>query len=375
MREFQNDDLIRLLASDEATVRTLALNFLSEGYAQEPDVLANVFTGWDRRGVDVAFPEFPLLSHVPIPTTAVLECCQRAAAIVPNRKLTDRQTRCAGKLMEQVVRLPAADLRPFQSQIVETIHLSKIFFRVDPAILKNRIAMLEQTSDQLAERLESAIATLAQQPDSDTAMHQSLAALETLRFHHPTYLDMIAAIAHSPPDSGVQAASFQVAMQSLIQFAQPGAEEALAKLLIDARESIHCNAVEGLVRIGSPLAAAHLIASFDQADAGAQRWIARGLQRVRGIGLTEEVARLRSATQDPTLWGMLLVAEVRQFDSTSLEVIAAELERVQGYSGALIDALNAYVRVYETAPGARLIQQAFMGYVKRVSDDIASPNS
>ncbi len=374
MREFQNDDLIRLLASDEAVVRTLALNFLSEGYAQDPEVLASVFAGWDRRGVDVAFPELPLLSHVPIPTTAVLECCQRAAAIVPNRKLTDRQTRCAGKLMEQVVRLPAADLRPFQSQIAETIHLSKIFFRVDLAILNNRIAMLELTSDQLAEQLESAIATLARQPDSDAAMHQALAALETLRFHHPTYLDMTAAIAHSPPDSGAQAASFQVAMHSLIQFAQPGAEETLAKFLTDPRESIHCNAVEGLVRIGSPLAAAHLIASFDQADVGQQRWLARGLQRVRADGLAEEVARLRSATQDSALWGMLLVAEVRQFELTSLELLAAELERVHGFSGALIDALNVYVRVYETAPGARQIQQAFMSYVKRVSDDIALPN-
>ena len=60
MREFQNDDLIRLLTSDETTVRTLALNFLSEGYARDPHVLASVFAGWDRWGVDVAFPEFPI---------------------------------------------------------------------------------------------------------------------------------------------------------------------------------------------------------------------------------------------------------------------------------------------------------------------------
>lgn len=374
MREFQNDDLIRLLANDEATVRTLALSFISEGYAQEPDVLTAVFAGWDRWKVDLAFPEFPLLSHVPIPAAAVRECCERAAAIVPNRKITDRQTRCAGKLMEQVVRLPAAELQPHQLQIEETIGLSKIFFRVDLEILRNRIALLELTSDQLAAQLESAIATLAQQPDSGAAFHQALAALETLRFHHPAYIDMTAAIARTPPDSGVQATSFQISMQSLIQFAQPDAEEALAKLLVDSREAIHCNAVDALVRIGSPLAAAHLIARFDQVDPGAQRWVARGLQRVRAPGLAVEIARLRSATQDPTLWGMLLVAEVRQFDLSSLELVAAELERVEGYSGALIDALNVYVRVHEIAAGARLIQQAFMNYVKRIADDIASPN-
>lgn len=375
MREFQNADLIRLLANDEVSVRTLALNFLSEGYAQEPAVLTSVFAGWDRWGVEVAFPEFPILSHVPIPAAVVLECCQRSAAIVPNRKVTDRQTRCAGKLMEQVVRLPAADLQPHQARIAETVGLSKIFFRIDLTDLENRLAMLELTSDQLAERLDSAIATLAEQPDSGTAYHQALAALESLRFEHPAYIDMAAAIVRTPPDSGVQATSFRVSLQSLIQFPQAGAEEALAKQLVDTREAVHCNAVEALVRIGSPLAAAHLVAKFDQADAGAQRWIARGLQRVRADGLAAELARLRTASQNPALWGMLLVAEVRQFDLTSLELIAAELERVHGFSGALIDALNVYVRVYETAPGARLIQQAFMSYVKRVSDEIASINA
>lgn len=372
MREFQNADLIRLLANDEASVRTLALNFLSEGYAQEAAVLTSVFASWDRWGVGVAFPEFPILSHVPISAAAVLECCQRSAAIVPNRKVTDRQTRCAGKLMEQVVRLPAADLQSHRVQIKETVGLSKIFFRIDVTDLENRIAMLQLTSDQLAKRLDSAIAALAEQPDSGTAYQQALAALESLRFQHPAYIDMTAAIARTPPDSGVQAASFQVSIQSLIQFAQAGAEDALAKFLVDSRESVHCNAVEALVRIGSPLAAAHLVARFDQTDAGAQRWVARGLQRVRAAGLAAEVARLRSTTEAPALWGMLLVAEVRQFDLASLELIAAELQRVNGFSGALIDALNVYVRVYETAPGARLIQQAFMSYVKRASDEIAS---
>ena len=164
-------------------------------------------------------------------------------------------------------------------------------------------------------------------------------------------------------------------MQSLIQYAEVGAEEALAKFLVDPRESIHCNAVEGLVRIGSPLAAAQLIANFDRVDAGPQRWIARGLQRLRANGLAEELARLRSLTADPALWGMLLVAEVRQFDLISQELIAVELERVQGFSGALIDALNVYVRVHEMAPGARSLQQAFMSYVKRIGDDLASPNA
>jgi len=370
MRDFQNDDLIRLLADDESSFRMLSLHFLSEGHAQEASILPNVLAGWDRWGIELAYPELPMLSHLPIPAAMVVECCQRAADIVPGKKLTDTQTRCAGKLLEQVVCLPAAELRPHQTLITATANTSKIFFRIDPQVLAQRVAMLELDSDRLAQRLESAIETLSHQSDNAAAFHDGLAALEALRFQHPKYIDMSAAIAQSPPDNGAQAVSFQLSMHSLIQFAQSGAEAALAKHLMDGRESIHSNAMEGLVKIGSPLAAAHLILQFEQADGGAQRWIARGLQRVRADGLAEEVARLRDTTEDSALWLMLLVAEVRQFDSASLSRIADEIERVQAFSGALIDALNVYVRVHEASPGSRAIQQAFTSYLKRIDEDI-----
>ena len=370
MRDFPNDDLVRLLADDESSFRMLALHFLSEGYAQDARILPNVLAGWDRWGVELAFPELPLLSHVPIPATMLVDCCQRAADIVPGKKLTDTRTRCAGKLLEQVVCLPASELRPYQALIAETASASKIFFRVDTLALAQRIAMLELDSDGLAQRLDSAIETLSHQSDNTAAFHDGLAALEALRFKHPETIDMSAAIAQSPPADGLQAISFQLSMHSLIQFAQAGAEVALAKHLADSRESIHSNAVEALVRIGSPLTAAHLIWQFEVADEGAQRWIARGLQRVRADGLAEEVARLRNATQEPALWLMLLVAEVRQFDSASLQRIIDEMERVQVFSGALIDALNVYVRVFETSPGSRALQQAFMNYLKRINEDI-----
>ena len=366
MRDFQNDDLIQLLADDESSLRMLALHFLSEGVAQETTILPGVLDGWDRWGVELAYPELPMLSHVPIPSTMVAECCQRAADILPGKKLTDTRTRCAGKLLEQVVCLPAAELQPHQALIAETASASKIFFRVDPVVLARRIAMLELDSDSLAQRLDSALETLSHQSDNTAAFHDGMAALEALRFQHPDYIYMGAAIAQSPPDDSLQAVGFQLSMHSLIQFAQTGAEVALAKHLIDARESIHSNAMEALVKIGSPLAAAHLIMQFEHADKGAQRWIARGLQRVRADGLAEEVARLRDTTQEPALWLMLLVAEVRQFDSASLPRIADELGRVQVLSGALSDALKVYLRLFETGTGSRAIQQAFTSYLKRM---------
>ncbi|MEZ6074258.1 MAG: hypothetical protein R3C56_00890 [Pirellulaceae bacterium] len=191
--------------------------------------------------------------------------------------------------------------------------------------------MLELDSDGLAQRLDSAIETLSHQSDNTAAFHDGLAALEALRYQHPETIDMRAAIAQSPPADGLQAISFQLSMHSLIQFAQAGAEVALAKHLADSRESIHSNAVEALVRIGSPLTAAHLIWQFEVADEGAGSWIARGLQRVRADGLAEEVARLRNATQEPALWLMLLVAEVRQFDSASLQRIIDEMDASKSF--------------------------------------------
>ncbi len=367
MRDFKNNDLIRLLADDETNFRMLALHFLSEGYAPEASILPSVLAGWDRWGVDLAYPELPMLSHLPIPSSLVVECCRRAADIVPSKKLTDTRTRCAGKLLEQVVCLSAAELEPYQQLIVETAKASKVFFRVNPVVLARRIEMLELDGDSLAQRLDSAIETLSHQPDNIAAFHDGLAALEALRFQHPDYVDMSAAIAQSPPDAGLQAASFQLSLQSLIQFAQAGAEVALAQHLVDSRESIHSNAMEALVRIGSPQAAAHLIRQFERADEGAQRWIARGLQRLRADGLAEEVARLRDAIEEPTLWLMLLVAEIRQLDSVSLLRITREIARVQGFSGALIDAMNVYVRAFETHADSRTLQQAFMNYLKRNS--------
>ncbi|MEO8269640.1 MAG: hypothetical protein ABI557_07970 [Aureliella sp.] len=370
MRDFQNDDLIRLLADDESSFRMLALHFLSEGYAQDATILPGVLAGWDRWGVELAFPELPMLSHVPIPAGIVAECCRRAADMVPGKKLTDTRTRCAGKLLEQVVCLPATELQPHQAQIANTASASKIFFRVDPRVLALRIAMLDLGSDELAQRLDSAIEALLHQSNNAAAFNDGLAALEALRFQHPQYLDVSAAITQAPPNDGAQAISFQLSMHSLIQFAQAGAEVALAKHLVDPREAIHSNAMEALVRIGSPLAAAHLILQFEQADEGAQRWIARGLQRVRADGLAEEVTRLRDITEEPALRLMLLVAEIRQFDSASLPRIADEIERVHVLSRALIDALKVYVRLFETNSGSRAIQQAFMSYLKRFDEDI-----
>ncbi len=370
MRNFPNEDLIGLLADDTPSLRMLALHFLSEGYAEHASILPALFTGWDRWGAASAYPEFPLLSYVYIPADEVQEALQRARAMVPGRKLTDPNTRCAGKLVEQVCNLPAAELRDYQTDVDNLVAQSKIFFRIDASAIRRRLELMSWEADQLAQQLDSAIETLTLCSDDTAAFHAGLQALEALRRVHPDYLDMATAISNSPPDNGAQAISFQLSMHSLIQCSQADTEAALAKHLLDPRESIHANALEALVKLGTPLAAAYLISQFDTAAESGQRWIARGLQRVRGLRLAEEIANLREQAADPALWLMLLVAEARQFELASLPRIVDGLQRVQVYSGALIDALNVYVRLHNQSPGARVIQQAFMDYLQSTKQQL-----
>lgn len=372
MRTFNNNDLCQLLTDDDASGRMLGLEMLSEGYAQNKAIVLDIFTAWDRWGASRAFPDFPMLSYLPIAPQHVAECCSRARAMAGEGKLTAPATRSAGKLLEQVVNLKAGDLRPHLDAIAETANVSKIFFRVDVEALRRRLELYQLEADALAQRLESAIETLTRQSNDTHAFQDGLHALEALRFQHPDYIDMNAAVKYATSGEGPAAISFQLSLQSLIQFEQVGTEAILAAHLTDDREAIHVSAVEALVRNGTPLAAAHMLAQFSAAETSAQRWIARGLQRIRAAGLAAELAQLRSGIDDPALWLMLLVAEVRQFDVESLPRITADVQRIGSYAGALIDALNVYVRMHAEADGSRLLQQAFMSYLQDANQHIQS---
>lgn len=373
MRAFNNDDLIQLLTDAEGPCRMSALEFLSEGYASGQGILTRVFAAWDQWGIAQAFPEFPILSHLPIAAQHVAECCQRATQMAAGRKLTDPLTRCAGKLLEQVVGMTAGDLLPHLEAIVDVASTSKIFFRVNTQGLQQRLALLDLTADSLAARLDAAIETLCQNPENAAALHDGLHTLEVLRLRHPDYIDIASAIAKTPADDdGPHAISFKLSLRSLIQMEQVGAEANLARHLCDQRETIYVGAVEALVRIGTPLAAAHMLAQFRSAQPTAQRWIARGLQRIRAAGLAEEISVLRAKIRNPSLWLMLLVAEIRQFQASSLPRVTSDVQQVKAFTGALLDALNVYLRIHASAVGSRVLQQAVTEYIQGANHELRS---
>jgi hypothetical protein len=178
-------------------------------------------------------------------------------------------------------------------------------------------------------------------------------------------LDLDSVLQFSPPSGGAQAASFSLTLHSLIQFEQPGLAAQLGQHLSDSRESIFTNIVEALVRLGNAEAADAFVEAFPACEQTNQRWIARGLQRIRVFGLADRIAQLRETVLDPALWLMLLIAEVRQFDPSSAGRIASQLTRLQSFSETLIDSLTIYARFNEQADDARAFQQSFMDYIQR----------
>ena len=367
-----NTELIQLLHHDTAELRMLALHWLAEGYANEPEVLSAVFAMWDQHGVEGAFPEFPMLSHLSVPAEMIEECCQRASAMVQGKPLKGIETRSAGKLIEQVSELPAALLAPHLNLLEQTVARSKIFFRVDIPAVRNRVELLNSTADQLSGQLDSSIERLAQDAEQPTEVHQALHALEALRREHPSTINLGNVLQSVPPSDGPQAISFQLTLQSLVKFAEPGLEEHLAPHLLDPRESIFIPAIDALVRAGSEAAGESLLAAYLPAAESNRQWIARGLQRLRVKGLASRLAELRAVTEDPKLWLMLLVAEIRQTDASQCGHLAAEIDRVIVHSYALVNALLVFKDVIfseviePVSDQAEMVASASSRYLERI---------
>lgn len=368
--------VIEYLASDDESTRDLALAWLCEGYMNEPQIAHTVFTQWDNRGPESAFVTFPMLSYFPIHQSQVIEACARAQAMsLAGAELTSITTRCAGKLLEQVVQLPADILGPHLDAISETAHSSKIFFRVDLANLRSRIELLEKPADELAGLLNEAVEALVNDANNQPMVHQANRALEVLRLKHPSYLDLGSVLkpATTSPSSEV---SLRLVLDSIARFSGTDwLEEDLANCLNHSRESVVATAIEALVHRGSGMSAQVLVDQFSSAGESNRRWIARGLQRMRVHGLAPLVARLRERISDQGLWMMLLVAELQQLDPESAPGAVAAFEDLEQLSQALIDAGTLYTFVcgpLQTQLQSNELEVKFRELLQRAQDNLAA---
>lgn len=141
--------LMGWLVHPDHLVRSAALELLTNSYVSHPGILPAIFAAWDRWGPEYAFPDFPLVSHLPIRSEMVPECLTRAESMSLGRKLTDRECRCAGKLIEAI---SVCDATVFESHLDAMEQLkqsSKVFFRVPIRSMRERVAALHRSTSSL----------------------------------------------------------------------------------------------------------------------------------------------------------------------------------------------------------------------------------
>lgn len=367
--------VIEYLGNDDDALRNIALNWLCEGYLDDPTIASTVFQQWDARSSESAFTQFPMLSFFPIPPDLIGEACQRAADMArQGRELTSLTTRSAGKLLEQVVRLPARQLESHCDQIAEVAQSHKIFFRVDAQALRHRLALLQKDSDSICGLLDRSIETLIANPEDRQAVQQGQHALEALRMDHPNTIDLASVLSGAGSEHRPSAVSLQLSLLSLSQFADDQSlESLLAPLLHSPNQSLLSLAMEALVRRGSGQAAQMLVEQFATADSTNRAWIARGLQRMRVHHLAPLIAQLRDQVTEQALWMMLLVAEMQQLDPQSSSRVIEALDELEVVNPALIDAGMLYTFVCSTLQGNERstdLEECFRDFLIRVQSGL-----
>lgn len=145
-----DSQLISWMSHPLPRVRGAALDVLTSSYSNDPQILRALFDAWDRFGPEVAFHDFPLISHLPISAELVDECIRRAAEMAAGRKPTDRTCRCAGKLMEALSVAPANVYAAHLDALVKLKASSKIFFRVSVDSMREKAEAIARASSSLA---------------------------------------------------------------------------------------------------------------------------------------------------------------------------------------------------------------------------------
>ena len=133
-----DNQLIRWLGHSDARVRSASLDLLSNSYASDPAILTSILAGWDRFGVEAAYSDFPLISHLAIGPDQMPVVLARAREYSQDRKITDRVCRCAGKLAEAISVERASSFAPYLSDLKTLKSSSKIFFRVPIQVMEQR---------------------------------------------------------------------------------------------------------------------------------------------------------------------------------------------------------------------------------------------
>ncbi|MBU6385399.1 MAG: hypothetical protein KGS49_05635 [Planctomycetes bacterium] len=144
-----DNQLIRWLGHSDLRVRSASLDLLSNSYASDPRILTSILAAWDQFGVEDAYSDFPLISHLAIGPQQMPVVLSRASEYSQGRKITDRVCRCAGKLAEAISVERASSFAPYLSELGTLKASSKIFFRVPIQAMQQRAEGLRREPSSL----------------------------------------------------------------------------------------------------------------------------------------------------------------------------------------------------------------------------------
>jgi hypothetical protein len=301
-----DEQLIAWMAHPDPRVRSASLELITSSYVSNHDIVPSLFSAWDRWGPEHAFPDFPLISHLPIQADKVAECLSRAESMSAGRKLTDRTCRCAGKLVEA---LSVCDASVFQSHLeaIEALkQSSKVFFRVPIVSMKERVAALQRSSSSLCLDFED-----GQPTDIAIALEVLLQRGEATSWIERGFREWI----DDQEPSSLAVAVLELASRHPI----PGFEDPLLQLLQSDRASIADQASIALVRCRSPRTLTLIADRFAKMGRAGQLRSIDIIRRTRLAHSSNLLHYLLPLGKEFVVQDSIRIAEVMLFDFDAIE--------------------------------------------------------
>ena len=307
-----DQQLIDLLTHDSVRYRSAALELLASSYCNAPAMLGAILEGWDRFGIGEAYPEFAQVAHLPVHHQYMHSILERSFQMVEGRKLVDPICRCAGKIVEAMVLLPAEQLGEFLPDIERLKSTSKIFFRIELNDLRRRIALTELSDDELREQLEP---VWNGNGNGDVQIQaDAIHALEIL--HGRGVADEEIRRCLSPSEKWEQDSGqrLSIALQVASRHAFLGFEDMLAGHIQHVQATVAATACIALARCRSRDAVFAIVERFAQENPTTQLRMADVLGRLRVPGASLRIQEMREACKDPKICDALNLAQILHFD-------------------------------------------------------------
>ncbi len=319
--EITDSQLIKYLTHAEVRVRSASLESLAASFCSDPLMLRAIFDAWDQFEPATAFPELPILTHLPVHESLADESLLRASAMVRGRKIVDPVCRSAGKLIEAYSVACPENYARFLPRFESLKRESKIFFRVDIEGMQLRASMAERTDDALRTILGEISSERGEQssmtPSSGANVRCALDELHARGQADNFWSVVITELEEKNNDFTPGA---EVGLEVLSRRSVGGYEDRLVRLLDHGDAKVADAVAISLARSRSQNVLDAISREYLGLETAGKLRAAVVLQRLRLPGVASRIRLLKeSARDDRPVSEALLIAEILQFDFEAVE--------------------------------------------------------